>query len=653
MIRRQDGTSGPPAHYAIDVVRTPALILDDPFVVACVHLGRHPANQSILGGNKRPSTRPTPVNGFNFLHRAPSPIPLTTTTMLRSVSLPRISKSSSRGLHTSTLKSSGCVPRRVERQSKRNYSSGQSPEQPSTAKAIFNIAAGAGITIAAGLLADRGGLISLRQEPNPLATAGKTKYASPDELKQAISDLREALGKNVSTDPDALKTYGASTHSYHPTSPHSVIVHAHSTEDVVKVVKIAKKYRVPIVAYSGATSLEGHYSGLESGSICLDMSSMDKIIEIHEADGDLVCQSGARWEDINQTLRDKGIPLFFPLDPGPGATIGGMIGTGCSGTNAVRYGTARGEWFLNVTVVLANGEVIKTRRRARKSAAGFDTTKLFIGAEGTLGIVTEATLRLAPVYPTKVAMAQFPDVEHAVSAVQEILNSPDGPHIQCVELLDDKMMAAINSAGLVTSPYPVSDSLFFKIQGTDASIKTTANTVKAVVKKHGSSKFEFAGSADEAAEMWENRKYALMSTKESGPEGTRVWTTDVCVPVSKLPELVYETKKDLAESNLKATIVGHVGDGNFHSLIMFQNDSELPKVSEAVHRLVHRAIALDGTCTGEHGVGLGKKEYLPTELGEHTVELMKTIKAAMDPLNIMNPGKLYPGYGPPQKKHNY
>lgn len=476
-----------------------------------------------------------------------------------------------------------------------------------------------------------------------------SKYASPEEMRNAIQELREALPREdaVTTDKDVLETYGHSDNSYHPTSPHSVVVRASSTDDVVKVVNIARKYRVPIVPYSGATSLEGHFSGVPSGDICLDMSEMDQILEIHESDGDLVCQAGAKWEDINSTLAEKGIPLFFPLDPGPGATIGGMIGTGCSGTNAVRYGTAKSEWFLNVTAVLPNGKVIKTRRRARKSSAGFDLTKIFIGAEGTLGIITEATLRLAPVVPAKVAMAQFPDVEHAVGAVQEILNTPHGPHIQCVELLDDHMMNAINSAGLVSKSYPISDTLFFKLQGDEAAIASTARAVEAICKKHTGTRFEFAETDEEGKELWENRKYALISTIGSVP-GSKCWTTDVCVPVSRLPELVYETKKDLAEQQLLSTIVGHVGDGNFHALILFRTDDELRKVSDAVHRLVHRAISLDGTCTGEHGVGVGKKEYLVDELGEGTVELMRTIKAAVDPLNILNPSKLYPE--PEEKK---
>lgn len=469
------------------------------------------------------------------------------------------------------------------------------------------------------------------------------KYASDADVETAIAELRKVFPepKVVVTDAAQIKTYGYSENSYHPSSPHAVVVKVHTTEDVAKVVRIANKFKMPVTAYGAGTSLEGHFNGYASRSICIDFASMDKILEINEADADMVCQAGARWEDINQTLEAKGIPLFFPLDPGPGATIGGMIGTGCSGTNAVRYGTAKGEWFLNVTVVLPNGEVVKTRRRARKSSAGFDATKLFIGAEGTLGIVTEATLRLAPLLPTKVAFAQFSDVQHAVDAVQEILTSPYGSHIQCVELVDDYTMSAINQAGLVEEPYPAKDSLFFKIQGSKDTIVQTSKLIQEIVKRHGSSNFKFAKTDDEAEQLWESRKFALTSTIAT-EEGSHAWTTDVCVPVSKLPQLVQETKQDLAESGLKAGIVGHVGDGNFHSFILFKNDEQLEKVSQCVHRLVKRAIALDGTCTGEHGVGVGKKEYLVSELGEGTVNLMKTVKDAIDPNHILNPGKLYP-----------
>ncbi|KAF7974083.1 hypothetical protein HWV62_13511 [Athelia sp. TMB] len=415
--------------------------------------------------------------------------------------------------------------------------------------------------------------------PASSSTTFSADYASPEELRLAIQELRDTFPEKhvVTTDPDTLQLYGSSENSYHPSSPHSVVVRVFGTEDVVKVVNISRKYRVPVTAYSGATSLEA---------------------------------------------------------------------------NAVRYGTARAEWFLNVvsmttiafaavtknhkTAVLPSGEVIKTRSRARKSATGFDTTKLFIGAEGTL-----ATLRLAPVIPTKVAMAQFADVEHAVSAVQEILNSPYGPHLQCIELLDDHMMEALNIAGQVKRPFPVKDTLFFKIQGAPEAIKLTSDVVREITVRHGSDRFEFAATDEEAADLWSSRKYALSSSISLVP-GCRCWTSDVCVPTSKLPELVYETKKDMANSGITSTIVGHVGDGNFHALMLFNNDDELHVVTEAVHRLVHRAIALDGTCTGEHGVGVGKKEYLPAELGEGTVELMRTVKKAIDPMNLFNPGKLYP-----------
>ncbi|KAF7305161.1 D-lactate dehydrogenase [cytochrome], mitochondrial [Mycena kentingensis (nom. inval.)] len=479
--------------------------------------------------------------------------------------------------------------------------------------------------------------------PSSTPTEQKPKYASPQELQTAIQKLRAAFPEpgRVDTSPEALKAYGSSENSYHPSSAHSVIVRPKSTEDVVKVINIAREYRVPVTAYSGGTSLEGHFSGYPSGSICLDMSGMNQILQINAADSDLVCQSGARWEDINHTLKEKGIPLFFPLDPGPGATIGGMVGTGCSGTNAVRYGTAKAEWFLNLTVVLPSGEVIKTRRRSRKSAAGWDTTKLFIGAEGTLGIVTEATLRLAPALPTKVAMAQFPDVKHAVSAVEEILNSPYAAHVQCVELLDDNMMNAINTAGIVDAPYPVQDTLFFKLQGDDAAIVLASKTIQALAKKHGGSRWQFAATEEEADTLWQNRKYALMSTMAANP-GMRCWTTDVCVPVSRLPQLALETKEDLAREGLKSTIVGHVGDGNFHALILFKDADELKRVEHAVHRLVYRALALDGSATGEHGVGFGKKQYLDEELGTGTTELMRRVKRVVDPLGIMNPGRLYP-----------
>ncbi|KAG6850259.1 hypothetical protein H0H93_015811 [Arthromyces matolae] len=491
-------------------------------------------------------------------------------------------------------------------------------------------------------------------------SAEESRFGTPEDFEKAIVELKAAFSnpETVSTDIEDLRNHGFSYHDYRPGRLHSVVFYPRSTEDVVRMVQIATRYRMPVIPYSGATSLEGQVRSHLIGGICVDMSEMDQILEIHEADSDLVCQPGAKWMDINDTLRDKGIPLFFPLDPAPGATIGGMLSTGCSGSiicfpsqknktshhpstaNAVRYGTAKAEWFLNATIVLPSGEVIKTRRRSRKSSAGFDTTKLFIGAEGTLGIVTEVTIRLAPVIPTTVAVVQFPDVRKATEAVIEVMNQ--GVGIQCVELLDDVFMTATNKYGMSKRKWPVKDSLFFKFQGASpASLKETAKVVEKIVTKHGGTGFELARNQQEAEDLWADRKNAHYSGM-SLLDGAKGWPTDVCVPVSKLPELVYETKKDLANHGIVSTIVGHVGDGNFHALLLFRDEAEKKLVQEAVSRMVHRAIALDGTCTGEHGVGVGKKGYLVEELGSGTVELMKTVKRAIDPLGLFNPGKLYP-----------
>ncbi|KAJ7090782.1 FAD-linked oxidase-like protein [Mycena belliarum] len=484
-----------------------------------------------------------------------------------------------------------------------------------------------------------------RENTASTASGQQAEYGTPKQFDEAIEQLRSAFSGRpdvVSTNPDDLKVHGVSSNTYHTGFDHSVVVYPESTEDVVTIVKIANKYRMPITPYSGATSLEGQFIGRPEGGICVDMTGMSKILEIHEADADVVCQPGLGWMDLNETLKEKGIPLFFPIDPAPDATIGGMASTGCSGTNAVRYGTAKAEWFLNLTVVLPNGEVIKTRRRSRKSSAGFDTTKLFIGAEGTLGIITEVTLRLAPLLPTTVASVQFPDVKAAVEASIEILRSGVFASIQCVELVDDTFMAATNKFGASQYQYPETDGLFFKFQGhTPAALAETARVVQAICTRHGGTGFRLANGAAQAGDMWQDRKNAHHVGMALVP-GAKGWATDVCVPVSKLPELVLETKADLTRLGLPYTIVGHVGDGNFHALLLFTNDAELALVEEAVHRMVKRAIALDGTCTGEHGVGVGKREFLVEELGAGTVALMKTIKRSIDPLGLFNPGKLYP-----------
>ncbi|KAK7054500.1 D-lactate ferricytochrome c oxidoreductase [Paramarasmius palmivorus] len=531
------------------------------------------------------------------------------------------------------------------------------------------------VVVSAAISGALGYLSSTRKPKHVKGTSFTTTYGSHGDLQYTILELKAELGAdNVSTDPEVLQAHGVSPLRYPETVPHSVVVYPRSTEDVVRIVKIANEYRMPVIAYSGGTSLEGHFRGHEAGSICLDMSNMNRVLEIHEEDSDVVCQPGIGWMELNGLLEEKGmfidylsvhirltVPLpqiyrssvlsalrslqafelqltITQLDPGPGATIGGMLSTGCSGTNAVKYGTSRGEWFLNATVVLPSGEVIKTRRRSRKSSAGFDTTKLFIGAEGTLGIVTEVTIRLAPVVPYTVAAVQFPDVRKATNAVIEVLKA--GIDVQCVELLDNVFIRAINLHS--ESQMPELDSLFFKIPGHSPEVRQeSAARIGKIVKKHGGTGFQVARDKEHAAELWHIRKNAPWSILALHP-GAKAIGTDVCVPISKLPDLVYETKKDLETLGLVSGVIGHVGDGNFHAMIMWSDDTELAKLKEAVHRMVERAIALDGTCTGEHGVGIVKKRYLEEELGPGTVELMRTIKKAIDPLDLMNPGKLYP-----------
>ncbi|KAJ7614431.1 FAD-linked oxidase-like protein [Roridomyces roridus] len=520
----------------------------------------------------------------------------------------------------------------------RHYST-PPPSQPASAFRLSALAIGLGGVVL-------GCLVGSQLFPSSSSTPSKhsrPQYGSAQEFSQAIKDLRAVFSSRegiVSTDPSDVKGHGLSTNSYHIGVDHSVVVYPESTEDVVKIVKIANKYRMPIIPYSGATALEGHFIGTPGGGICVDMTSMNKILAINEADADVVVQPGLGWMELNETLESEGIPLFFPIDPAPTATIGGIASTGCSGTNAVRYGTAKAEWFLNLTVVLPNGEVIKTHRRSRKSSTGFDTTKLFIGSEGTLGIITEATLRLAPVIPTSVASVQFPNVQAAVQASIEILRSGIAAGIQCVELVDDNFLAATNKYGLSDHKYAVSDGLFFKFQAhSPRALADTARITKEICKRNGGTEFRLAGSDQEAQDIWADRKNAHFVGCAIRP-GAGSLATDVCVPVSKLPELVLETKKDLERVGLPYTIVGHVGDGNFHAQILFDGDEELKEVKGIVRRMVHRAIALDGTCTGEHGVGIGKREFLVEELGEGTVALMKSIKRTLDPLGLMNPGKV-------------
>ncbi|KAG0146065.1 hypothetical protein CROQUDRAFT_78120 [Cronartium quercuum f. sp. fusiforme G11] len=489
-------------------------------------------------------------------------------------------------------------------------------------------------------------------ESEPMTPATETDF------RDALEKLKSMIPLEcISWNRDDLLLHGRTQWSYHtPDSLPGAVLYPRSTEDVVQIVQVASKYKIPLVPYSGGTSLEGHFNApsnkistnfeidenqLQPGySFTVDFSkNMNKIIALHESDMDVVVQPGISYEQLNVELEKTASTqhLFFPVDPGPGAMIGGMIGTGCSGTNAVKYGTMR-ENVINLTAVLPNGQVIKTRQRAKKSAAGPDLTKLFVGSEGTLGLVTEATLKLQPALPTSVGVAHFSDVESATETVLEILKT--GISLSCIELLDDMMMKAINKS-LSFKKWEEKPSLFLKFTGTNAQIKADKDLTANIVKSHGGSKIKLATSDSEAADIWNSRKIALWSSIDYVP-GSRPWTTDVCVPISKLPQLVSKTKKDLKDHGLTSTIVGHVGDGNFHCIILFKDEDELAKTKECVERMVVLAQDLDGTCTGEHGARIGKKWALERELGKGTIEVLRSIKQTIDPQNIMNPGKLIP-----------
>jgi D-lactate dehydrogenase (cytochrome) len=450
--------------------------------------------------------------------------------------------------------------------------------------------------------------------------------------KSLLTALRQLLGDRLSTSAAVCDQHGRDE-SYH--APHSpdAVAFARSTEEVVAIVRLCSAHKAPVIAFGAGTSLEGHVAAL-AGGVCIDLSQMNRILRINAEDLDAVVEAGVTRKQLNEHLRDTG--LFFPIDPGADASLGGMAATRASGTNAVRYGTMR-ENVLALTVVLADGRVIRTARRARKSAAGYDLTRLFIGSEGTLGIITEVTVRLYGIPEAiSAAVCDFPTIEDAVNSV--ILTIQNGIPVARIELLDESQITAINKYSKLN--HKVAPTLFFEFHGTTAGVAEQAEAVKAIVDEYGGNDFRWATNSEERSKLWQARHDAYYAALALRP-GSKGWATDVCVPISRLAECISETKRDLGDSPIPSALVGHVGDGNFHLVFMIdpQRPEEIAEAGRLNDRMVARALAMEGTSTGEHGVGYGKMDFLVSEHGE-AVSVMRAIKKALDPGNIMNPGKI-------------
>jgi len=448
-----------------------------------------------------------------------------------------------------------------------------------------------------------------------------------------LADLEALLGERLQTG-DAVRAAHGHDESWHETQMPNAVAFVNSTQEVSDVVRLCSKARVPVIAFGMGTSLEGQVSAV-AGGVTIDMSGMNRVLKVHAEDLDCRVEAGVTRKQLNSYLRDTG--LFFPIDPGADASLGGMAATRASGTNAVRHGTMR-ENVLNVTAVLASGEIISTGGRARKSAAGYDLTRLLIGSEGTLGIMTELTLRLHGI-PEAVSggICSFATVAGAVDAVIETIQS--GLPIARIELLDEVQVKACNAySKLSLDEVPL---LLVEFHGTETSVTEQSNRFGEITKSHGGRDFKWTVDAEERTKLWEARHNAYYASLALEP-GKKGMTTDVCVPISNLAQCLLETKADVDASFLTAPIVGHVGDGNFH-LIMLMDPGNEKDVAEAkrIHdRMVTRALSLEGTCTGEHGIGLGKVDFLEAELGAG-VGVMRTLKRALDPHNILNPGKMF------------
>ena len=460
-------------------------------------------------------------------------------------------------------------------------------------------------------------------------------HLDPRPVPAAMLDaLQTRFGARCSTAMVVREQHGRDESPFDAPPPEAV-VYCESTEDVAEVVKLASQYAVPVIPFGVGSSLEGHLLAVQGG-VSIDLSRMNALVAIQPEDLTVTVQAGVTRMQLNNEIRHTG--LFFPIDPGADASLGGMSATRASGTNAVRYGTMR-ENVLGLTVVTASGEIIHTGTRARKSSAGYDLTRLMVGSEGTLGVMTEITLRLFPL-PEAISAATctFPSIDSAVRTTIQIIQM--GIPIARCELLDAHAVRAVNRHDKLT--LTEAPMLLMEFHGSDASVKEQAASVQEIASEFGGSGFEWATTPEERTKLWTARHHAYFAGLQLKP-GSRTVTTDTCVPISHLAECVTQASEEAEAAGLQHYIVGHVGDGNFH--IAYLVDPAIPSERETAERLndavVARAIAFDGTCTGEHGIGLHKQGFLIDETGAGTVEMMRTVKRALDPKNIMNPGKIF------------
>ena len=456
---------------------------------------------------------------------------------------------------------------------------------------------------------------------------------SPVSAVTLVERLSAMIGTRATVARSVLDQHGQSE-AYHGVLPPDVVVFPETTQEVVEIVRLCANLRMPIIPFGAGTSLEGNTAAI-AGGVCFDFARMNKVLAIHASDMDVVVQPGITRKQLNGELRGTG--LFFPIDPGADASVGGMSSTRASGTMAVRYGTMKDN-VMALEVVLADGRVIRTGKRARKSSAGYDLTRLFVGAEGTLGVITEITLKLHPLpQAISAAVCSFDTLQNAVDTAIAVIQS--AIPVARIELVDDVMMRGINRHSKLG--YREAPTLFFEFHGSETGVAEQAEAAEAIATDSGGRGFEWAKAAEQRSRLWHARDNTLYAGLGLRP-GARAMITDVCVPVSRLAECLTETRKDADASDLVAPIVGHVGDGNFHMLILIDpaNPDEVARAKALHARMVARAIAMDGTCTGEHGIGMGKIGFLVDELGD-AVDVMRDIKRALDPQGLMNPGKIF------------